>query len=40
MKVKTNLRAGRMASGLRSSLAGPIPIVYNFVPNSTRCAGV
>jgi hypothetical protein len=40
MKVKTNLRAGRMASGLRSLLVGPIPVAYNLVLYSTRCVGV
>jgi hypothetical protein len=42
MKVKTNLRAGKLAPGavkVKSSLLMPPVLVYNFVLNSTRCAG-
>jgi hypothetical protein len=46
MKVKTNIRAGAggvaavKAVKVKSSVAKPIVIVYNYVLNSTRCAGV
>jgi hypothetical protein len=43
MKVKTNLRAGRLAAGavkVKSSAAQPIVWLYNFALGSTRCAGV
>jgi hypothetical protein len=46
MKVKTNLRAGSggvavvKAAKVKSSSLQPPVLVYNFVLNSTRCAGV
>jgi hypothetical protein len=46
MKVKTNLRAGAggvavvKAAKVKSSALKPVVMVYNYVLNSTRCAGV
>jgi hypothetical protein len=43
MKVKTNLRAGRLVAGavkVKSSAADPIVWLYGVVLGSTRCAGL